>query len=193
MKKERLVAFFDAILAIIMTILVLELEKPSVPTIEAFLALGNNFFAYVLSFFWLGSLWMGMNGVWEHARYISNKVIWWTLILMFFASLIPYATSLVSTYFDNRIIQGFYGVNVILMTACNYMLHQVLDEPNQEYPELLKATAQYRKLLLPDILIKIIGLILALVFAPQIMMYSVLVAAIYITVRKIILDKKQDA
>ena len=51
LKKERLIAFTDAVLAIIMTILVLELEKPSTPTSQAFWELRQNFFAYFLSFF----------------------------------------------------------------------------------------------------------------------------------------------
>ena len=51
MTKERLTAFFDAVLAIIMTILVLELEKPSEVSLKGFLALKENFFAYTLSFF----------------------------------------------------------------------------------------------------------------------------------------------
>ena len=51
MTKERLAAFFDAVLAIIMTILVLELEKPSEVSLKGFLALKENFFAYTLSFF----------------------------------------------------------------------------------------------------------------------------------------------
>ena len=65
MKKERLIAFTDAVLAIIMTILVLELEKPDAPTLEAFWELRQNFFAYFLSFFWLGSLWIALNNLWE--------------------------------------------------------------------------------------------------------------------------------
>ena len=63
--KERLIAFTDAVLAIIMTILVLELDKPDEPTLSAFWALRQNFFAYFLSFFWLGSLWMALNTLWE--------------------------------------------------------------------------------------------------------------------------------
>ena len=75
MKKERLIAFTDAVLAIIMTILVLELEKPDAPTLEAVWELRQNFFAYFLSFFWLGSLWIALNNLWEKVENISASVI----------------------------------------------------------------------------------------------------------------------
>lgn len=190
MNKERLVAFTDAILAIIMTILVLELEKPAEPTVAAFLELRTAFFSYALSFFWLGSLWVGLNSIWEKAEKIDNPVIWWNLLLLFLASLIPYATSLCSTYFDNRVMQGFYGIVVIGMTVVNYCLHAALDKPNAEVPGLLAATDAYRKMLLPDIAIKCVGLLLAITVYPPVMMYSVLVAAIYILVMKHRADAK---
>ena len=53
MSKERVLAFTDAVLAIIMTILVIELEKPTEATLQAILELKTNFFAYALTFFWL--------------------------------------------------------------------------------------------------------------------------------------------
>lgn len=189
MKKERLVAFTDAVLAIIMTILVLELERPSEPTVAAFWALRQNYFAYTLSFFWLGSLWMGMNSVWDKAEFINNKIVGWTLILLFFASFIPYATDLVSQHFYNHTMQGFYGIIVILMTLVNWHLHHVLDEPNRENPALLEATAAYRKLLIPDIMIKIIGLVLSIFVYAPIMMYVVLGLAIYIMTSRRIKSK----
>ncbi|WP_314043334.1 TMEM175 family protein, partial [Streptococcus cristatus] len=51
MKKDRLIALTDAVLAIIMTILILELEKPTTPSLQAFWDLRQNFFACFLSFF----------------------------------------------------------------------------------------------------------------------------------------------
>lgn len=190
MNKERLIAFTDAILAIIMTILVLELDKPAEPTVQAFLALRNSYFSYALSFFWLGSLWVGLNSIWGEVKRINNAVVWWNLLLLFLASLIPYATSLCSTYFDNRVMQGFYGIVVIAMTVCNYILHGALDRPNQDAVDLLTATRLYRKMLLPDISIKCVGLVLSLTVYPPLMMYSVLVAAAYILTRKRIADRK---
>ena len=96
MVKERLVAFFDAVLAIIMTILVLELEKPSEISLKGFLALKENFFAYVLSFFWLGTMWVNHHNEWMGIEKISVKTVWTTMLTLFFSSLFPYSTSIVS-------------------------------------------------------------------------------------------------
>ena len=81
-KKDRLIALTDAVLAIIMTILILELEKPTTPSLQAFWDLRQDFFAYFLSFFWLGSLWMALNTLWEKVEKISSEIIWWNLFLL---------------------------------------------------------------------------------------------------------------
>ena len=191
MKKDRLIALTDAVLAIIMTILILELEKPETPSLQAFWELRNNFFAYFLSFFWLGSLWMALNTLWEKVERISSEVVWANLYLLFFVSFMPYATGLVSSPFENYTAQLFYGSVVIVSTIINWYLHKVLDKPNQDQVELLKETETYRKLLIPDILIKCVGFILALIIYPPIMMYSVLAAAAYIITLKTIKEKKK--
>lgn len=184
MNKERLVAFTDAVLAIIMTILVLELPKPTEATLDAIFSLKESFFAYTLSFFWLGSMWVSLHNIWHNVDKISTKIIWWNITLLFFASLIPYTTSLVSEHFDNGVIQGFYGIAVILLTITNVILNVVLDEPNIENNELLEITKGFRKLLLIEIVIKIVGLIIAETIYPPAMMISVLVAALFITIIK---------
>ena len=61
MNKERLAAFMDAVLAIIMTILILELKKPETATLKALWNLRVNFFAYTISFFWLGTMWVNLH------------------------------------------------------------------------------------------------------------------------------------
>ena len=113
--------------------------------------------------------------------------------MLFMASFLPYATGLVSTYFNNMTIQAFYGIIVIVTTIFNWFLHKALDKPNAGNKELLAATDAYRKLLVPDIIIKLAGLILALFVYPPIMMYSVLVAAAYIITRKHFGDKKKKS
>ncbi len=61
MNKERLSAFADAVLAIIITILVLELEKPTHLNLTGFAELWPNYMAYTISFFWLGAMWINMH------------------------------------------------------------------------------------------------------------------------------------
>ena len=73
MGKERLMAFTDAVLTIIMTILVLELEKSATASLEALWNLKENFFAYALSFFWLGTMWVNLKAN-HHEKAIKEDI-----------------------------------------------------------------------------------------------------------------------
>ena len=75
MPKDRLCAFMDAILAIIMTILVLELKKPAEASWRALWALRADFFSYAVSFFWLGAMWVNIHNGWVSVERIDNKVL----------------------------------------------------------------------------------------------------------------------
>lgn len=122
MGKERLMAFTDAVLAIVMTILVLELEKPAAATFEALLNLKESFFAYALSFFWLGTMWVNLHREWHGINQISNAVVWWSIVLLFFSSLIPYAIRFANMDYSSGVTQGFYGIMVLLVTLA-YCTH----------------------------------------------------------------------
>ena len=98
MSKDRLSAFMDAILAIIMTILVLELKKPDDTNWAALWALRSEFFSYAVSFFWLGAMWINIHNRWANIEKVDNMVLWAAIIMLFFASFFPYVTSFVSYY-----------------------------------------------------------------------------------------------
>ena len=184
MKKDRVAAFTDAVLAIIMTILVLELEKPSEPTLAALWELRYSFFSYTLSFFWLGSMWVNIHNEWETIEKINAKTLWVTLVLLFFCSVIPYATDFVSRDFNSKVAQGFYGVFVMLVTFSNIWLSKECSEKNAD---LLK---KRRTLLWIDIGIKTVGAVIAMTVYPPAMMYSVIIAAAFLmlSIRKMKLD-----
>ncbi|PZL76643.1 hypothetical protein CI088_02725 [Enterococcus plantarum] len=80
MSKERLTTFIDAVLAIVMTILVLELRKPNPVTLNGFLDLKENFFAYILIFFWLGTMWGNLHNEWYSIKRINGRTVWATII-----------------------------------------------------------------------------------------------------------------
>ena len=191
MKKDRLIAFTDAVLAIIMTILILELENPQSPAWKSFMLLRDSLFSYALSFFWLGSLWAALNIIWEKVVRINSTVVFWNLVLLFLASFMPYATGLVSIYMSVKLVQGFYGMIVILTTVCNWILHDVLEKADPSNLELARITRSYRRALIPDILIKLVGLALAFLVYPQSMMYSVLAAAAYMFLFRSVQSRKE--
>ena len=178
MEKERLSAFTDAVLAIVMTILVLELDKPAEPTMRAFLDLKETFISYALSFFWLGTMWVELHQEWHEVKKISNAVVWWNIVLLFFASLVPYATSLVYRYFTNPVIQGFYGIVIIIISVTNIGLRHSLGKANPEDHDMLNTMQLAKKILFADIVVKMVGLIIAVVIYPQAMMLSVLITLI---------------
>lgn len=183
MNKERLGAFMDAVIAIVMTILVLELEKPAGPTLEAFWDLRINFAAYALSFLWLAAMWTSLHNAWHVVSRIGKRTMWLSMGLLFFSSLFPYATSIVSTYFMSRVVQGFYGIIVIATTVMLILIYGSLAKDDDR-----EVTAEYmgrvRGLLLIDVGIKVAGTVLGVIFWPPLVSVGVLAAAVFIMIMR---------
>lgn len=188
MNKERLAAFMDAILAIIMTILILELKKPEAATIKALWNLRVDFFAYTLSFFWLGTMWVNLHNEWHKIKYITPSIVWVNVVILFFSSFFPYVTSFVTSYYNSSVAQGFYGVIVLAVTFCNIISGHLIGKANrndEKSQESLKIRMRWLRI---DIIIKIMGLIISCTFYPPAMMISV-----YITLLGIVLPAQYKA
>ena len=89
MNKTRLEAFSDAVIAIIMTVMVLELKTPHGADFEALKPLLPTFLAYILSFIYLGIYWNNHHHMLQATRKVDGKVLWANLHLLFWLSLIP--------------------------------------------------------------------------------------------------------
>lgn len=179
MSKERLIAFTDAVLAIIMTILVLELERPDQISWQALWDLRTNFFAYTISFFWLGTMWVNLHRSWDVVDKINTNLVWSSVVLLFFSSFFPYSTALVSADFNNPVAQTFYGVIVLLVTASNVWMYHELRQINSKavgisHFNILNSAG------IVDIAIKLIGLLLTLTVFPSAMMWAVLFTEVVI-------------
>src|ERR1700754_2437446 len=92
MNKTRLEAFSDGVLAIIITIMVLEIKVPHSPELKALLPLVPVFYSYVLSFLFVGIYWGNHHHLLHTVKHVSWKIIWSNLHLLFWLSLIPFAT-----------------------------------------------------------------------------------------------------
>src|SRR5258706_957663 len=92
MAKTRLEAFSDGVIAIIITIMVLELRPPHAPSLDALRPLLPIFVSYVLSFIYVGIYWNNHHHLMHAARHVDGRVLWANLHLLFWLSLVPFAT-----------------------------------------------------------------------------------------------------
>src|SRR5213595_2853374 len=93
MKTTRLEAFSDGVLAIIITIMVLELKVPHTVELDALKPLLPVFLSYVLSFIYLGLYWNNHHHLLHTVKHVSGAILWANLHLLFWLSLFPFTTA----------------------------------------------------------------------------------------------------
>ena len=123
MNKERLTAFSDGVIAIIITIMVLELKVPHGADFAALAALLPVFLSYVLSFVFVGIYWNNHHHLLHASRRINAAVMWANMHLLFWLSLIPFATGWMGENHFAALPVATYGV-VLLMPALAYYVLQ---------------------------------------------------------------------
>jgi len=123
MGKSRLEAFSDGVLAIIITIMVLELEVPHGDSLRALRPLLPVFLTYLLSFIYLGIYWNNHHHMLHAAKRVSASVLWANLHLLFWLSLLPFATGWMGENHFAPVPSAVYGV-VLLAAAIAYWLLQ---------------------------------------------------------------------
>jgi len=123
MGKSRLEAFSDGVLAIIITIMVLELKVPHGADFEALRPLLPNFLSYLLSFIYVGIYWNNHHHMLHAARRVTGRVLWANLGLLFWLSLFPFATGWMGENHFEALPSAAYGF-VLLMAAISYYLLQ---------------------------------------------------------------------
>jgi uncharacterized membrane protein len=123
MGKGRLEAFSDGVLAIIITIMVLELKVPHGANLEALEPLLPSFLSYVLSFIYVGIYWNNHHHMLHAAKRVSGRMLWANLILLFWLSLFPFATGWMGENHFEALPSAVYGF-VLFMAAISYYFLQ---------------------------------------------------------------------
>lgn len=123
MNKTRLEAFSDAVIAIILTIMVLELKIPHGTNLGVLQPLLPVFLSYVLSFIYLGIYWNNHHHMLQATRKVNGKVLWANLHLLFWLSLVPFVTGWMGENHFAPLPTAIYGV-VLLFSAIAYTILQ---------------------------------------------------------------------
>jgi len=137
MGKNRLEAFSDGVIAIIITIMVLEMKVPHEPNIDALLPIVPVFLSYLLSFIYLGIYWNNHHHMLHTCRQVTGPILWANLHLLFWLSLIPFATGWMGENHFSPSPVAIYGV-VLLMAGIAYFVLQYAIIFSQGAESLLK-------------------------------------------------------
>jgi uncharacterized membrane protein len=179
MGKGRLEAFSDGVLAIIITIMVLELKVPHGESLEALRPLIPVLLSYVLSFIYVGIYWNNHHHLLHATQHINGAIMWANLHLLFWLSLLPFATGWMGENHFASITIALYGF-VLLMSAIAFAILQRAIITHQGPGSLLaSAVGQDLKGKLSP-LIYLLAIVLALLKVPMAGLLYVLVALIWL-------------
>ncbi|KXB31322.1 MULTISPECIES: TMEM175 family protein [Dechloromonas] len=126
MGKGRLEAFSDGVLAIIITIMVLELKVPHGEQIEALAPLVPVFFSYVLSFVYVGIYWNNHHHMLHTAHSVTGPILWANLHLLFWLSLFPFVTGWMGENHFAAMPSAVYGVVLFMAAVAYWILEQTI-------------------------------------------------------------------
>jgi uncharacterized membrane protein len=137
MNSTRLEAFSDGVIAIIITIMVLELKVPHGETVDALVPLIPNFLSYVLSFIYVGIYWNNHHHMLHTCEEVTGRILWANLHLLFWLSLFPITTAWIGENYSAAAPSALYGT-VLLMADIAYLILQQVMIAAQGPDSLLK-------------------------------------------------------
>ena len=172
MNKGRLEAFSDGVLAIIITIMVLELKVPHETDFNALKQLLPVFLSYVLSFVYIGIYWNNHHHLLHTVRAVSGGVLWANLHLLFWLSLVPFATGWMGENNFAAAPMALYGMVLLFSALAYYILQSMILKRHGKDSRLAKAIGK-------DLKGKL-SIILNLIAVPSAFLSQLIAGGIYV-------------
>ncbi|MEP7036940.1 MAG: TMEM175 family protein, partial [Acidobacteriota bacterium] len=138
MEKTRLETFSDGVIAIIITIMVLELKVPDESIITAWRELAPKFISYVLSFLLIAIMWGNHHHVFQIVKAVDGKLMWANINLLFWMSLIPFATAYLGEHYTEPAAVALYGVVLSFSVIAFTILRSAISKQHLDNAELNK-------------------------------------------------------
>ena len=179
MNKGRLEAFGDAIIAIIITIMVLEFRVPESPNLSALLPLVPQFLAYILSFIFLTIYWNNHHNLFHAVERVNGAVLWANLHLMFWLSLVPFTTAWLSEAGLHPGPVSLYGLVLLLAGVAHFLLVRTLVALHGQQSRFAIAIGRNLKGKL-SLVLYAVGLVLGWLVPVLAIVFYILVAIIWI-------------
>jgi uncharacterized membrane protein len=126
MGKDRLAAFSDGVIAIIVTIMVLELHVPHGSDASALAAIAPSFLTYVLSFIYVGIYWNNHHHLLHTVTRVDGLILWANLHLLFWLSIIPVATAWMGQNLSAPLPTAIYGASLLMPSVAYAVLQRAI-------------------------------------------------------------------
>ena len=188
MESERFEALIDAILAIIITIIVLEIPLASNGSWEALFELRHEFLIYAVSFIVCFNFWNFNNNLFSIVNKINSKVIWTMGITLFVFSLLPYLTVFVSENFYTFFPQFLYGLSFIVTALLSKLISKFLKESDPGNIAL-QLVLEKNYIFISTIILVVIGMLIGYLAYPPAILISCLVSILVIWIIPMIKKK----
>ena len=130
MEKNRLEAFSDGVLAIIITIMILELRQPVSDTLNDFLALWPTLLAYLLSFVFISIYWVNHHLTFHDTEKINVGILWCNIAWLFVMSFIPFTTAWVGSYPTSWAPLAIYFADMALASITFHLMYYLIMREN---------------------------------------------------------------
>ena len=174
---DRFEAFIDAIIAIIITIIVLEIPMVANGSWEAFLDIKLEFIVYAVSFIVCFNFWNYNNNLFNIVNKIDHRVIWSIGIALFFLSLIPYLTTFVAENSNSFVPSFLYGLNFIVVAILSIFTANALKNSDKANVALQLALAD-NKPFISTIVLVLIGMVIGYFTYPLVIVIACLISII---------------
>ena len=185
MGTNRLEAFSDGVLAIIITVMVLEMKVPHGDDLNSLRPVFPVFLSYILSFVYIGIYWNNHHHMMYTVQHVNGKVLWANIHLLFWLSLIPFASGWMGENDFTTWPVALYVIVLLLAGAAYYILAQALIQLHGKDSLIAKAIGKDRKGII-SVIIYIIAIPLAFLNSPvSLIMYAMVAAMWFIPDRRI--------
>jgi uncharacterized membrane protein len=161
MTKDRLEAFSDGVIAILITIMVLELRAPHSPDLNSLLEVAPPFLSYVLSFTYIAIYWNNHHHMFQAVERVDGTILWANNLLLFCLSLVPFSTDWMGENHFAPVPVAIYGVTLLLPALAYYLVARSIIRLDGPDSALARALGQdWKGKLSPLVYIAGIGLAL---------------------------------
>lgn len=192
METTRFETFFDAIIAIVITVLVLKIPQPASPTLDAFLHLNTMYVAYFISFLILYNLWYANHNLFHLVDTIDNTTLWIYGIMTFVISLIPYFTIWLANNVYSIAAETMFGVIFIVTHILNTLATKAVYRSNPYNKNLQEINHDSYYMNLPMILI-LIGFVLTYTeYTPGIYFTCLISIILWILIGRLLREGKNE-